>query len=62
MSDRETEKRRVADDLLTPPAWGCDLLEPTGLGDGLLERGEWERLPNYNPKERKIRRRVELVE
>jgi hypothetical protein len=58
----EPEKRRVID-LLEPHDWGCDLLGPENWATvDLLRREPWQLLPNYNPKKRRIRRQIELVE
>jgi hypothetical protein len=51
----ETEKRRV--DLLSSDDWGCLLAPSSGPG----ARDSWQIL-SVHPKERKIRRRIELVE
>jgi hypothetical protein len=58
----ETAKRRVNDSLLGPDSWATDLLAASGWGGGLLERDDWERLPDFHRKKQTTRPRLVLVD
>jgi hypothetical protein len=58
-----SEEKRRRGELLAADDWATDLCGSDSWTPGnLCERESWQMLPIYNPKARKIRRRIELVE